>query len=311
MISEKVAPLLSFRVTREEVKILYNPVSSAKFFAQFTMFVMDRKLLDEGYTANVYRLPGTRRVCKSFLASCVNTNFPAEVEAYERFTARGHPASILKYYGIDKDDPTGIVLELAENGNVYNYLWDSKILGNSPSQDILYRWARQAAEALGFAHSCGVMHSDIHCVNLLLDENLNLKVADFAGASIDGGVSWSSYRLTHRLFVTEGKDSPRMEINQASEIFGLGSALYNMVAGHDLFPELDYTSDEANIVRRIREREFPDTSELPVLASVITKCWNLEYDSMADVIEGIDAESREFAGHIKVTQHSCKVAQSA
>jgi hypothetical protein len=65
-----------------------------------------------------------------------------------------------------------------------------------------------------------------------------------------------------------------------------------MVTGHDLFPELDYTRDRAEIVRRLQERKFPDTGELPVLGSVITKCWNLQYYSMADVIEGIDAESR-------------------
>jgi hypothetical protein len=55
---------------------------------------------------------------------------------------------------------------------------------------------------------------------------------------------------------------------------------------------LDYYGDRAEIIERLRERKFPDTRELPVLRSVITKCWNLEYGYMADDIEGIDAESR-------------------
>jgi hypothetical protein len=29
---------------------------------------------------------------------------------------------------------------------------------------------------------------------------------------------------------------------------------------------------------------------------VIAKCWNLEYGSMKDIVEGIDAEKLEFAG---------------
>ena len=86
------------------------------------MSAKNYELLDKGYTATVYRLPGTRRVCKSFLSRCANTHFPVEVEAYERFTARGHPPSILRYYGLDKDDPAGVVLELAENGNVHKYV---------------------------------------------------------------------------------------------------------------------------------------------------------------------------------------------
>jgi hypothetical protein len=61
------------------------------------------------------------------------------MEAYERFTACGHLATILEYYGLDKDNPAGIVLELAENGNLYKYLWDSKIFSNPPSRDTLYR----------------------------------------------------------------------------------------------------------------------------------------------------------------------------
>jgi hypothetical protein len=46
----------------------------------------------------------------------------------------------------------------------------------------------------------------ISAVNFLLDKNLDLKVTDFAGASIDGENSWSFYRITHRLPDTDGKD---------------------------------------------------------------------------------------------------------
>ncbi|MCJ1241503.1 hypothetical protein MMC14_009508 [Varicellaria rhodocarpa] len=251
----------------------------------------DYLLSDEGYTAKVYRLPGTRRVCKSFLPDCTRTHFPVEVEAYTRFTARGHPPTILSYYGLDTHYPAGIVLELAEKGDMYSYLRDQYYARNNPpSRDLLYRWARQAAEALAFAHSCGVLHSDIHCVNVLLDEGLNLKVADFAGASIDGGMSWSSYRTTHSLPV--GRDGKaRKKITVESEIFALGSALHYMLTGHDVFfPELDYDRDNAEIVRRLREKEFPDISKFQVLGPVVTNCWNLEYESMLDVIEAIDAE---------------------
>ena len=85
-----------------------------------------------------------------------------------------------------------------------------------------------------------------------------------------------------------------------SEIFGLGSVLYSMVTGHDLFPEMDYTRDRAEIAWRLRQRRFSDIRELSVVRSVVTRCWNVEYDSMVDVIEGIDAESGLFAGRSMV-----------
>lgn len=68
------------------------------------------------------------------------------------------------------------------------------------------RWARQAAEALEFAHSLYIYNFDIHCLNFFLDRNLDLKVGAWAGASIDGGKSHSSYRLRHRLFDGGGND---------------------------------------------------------------------------------------------------------
>ncbi len=253
------------------------------------------EFLDEGYTATVYRLPCTRKVCKLFLDGYKDTHFPVEKEAYERFTARGHPPTILKYYGVDKENPAGVILELAEKGNLHKYRWDStRVFNNPPTRNDFYRWARQAVEALAFVHSCNILHCDIHCLNFLLDENLDLKVADFAAASIEGRKPNSLYRLTHQLFI-KGRD--RKEISIASEIFALGSAMYYMVAGDaPFFPELDESRDREEIRRRIREKEFPDASELPALGAVIAKCWNLEYESMKDILKGIDAESRRDVG---------------
>lgn len=215
---------------------------------------------------------------------------PNEVEAYERFTARGHPPTILKYYGIHEEEPHGIILELAEKASLYKYLWiHYGRLDISPSSADLLRWAKQAAEGLAFAHSCGVFHSDIHCTNFFLDKDLNLKVGDFAGASLDGGRSWSFYRRDHMLPGTDGDN-----ISIVSEIFALGSALYSMVMMDDVFPELHYEKDKEEIRRRFLEKEFPDTSAFPVLGEVVRKCWLLKYESMNDVESDIDAEIEKF-----------------
>jgi serine/threonine protein kinase len=245
-----------------------------------------------GYTSTIYHVPNdTQKVCKKFSGKYADTNFPAEIKAYERFTARGHPSSILKYYGVDENHPASIVLELAANGNFLKYRLDYIQFGHpEPPPETLYRWASQAAEGIAFAHSCNVLHSDIHCVNFFLDENLNLKVADFAGASIDGGKSYSTYRLTHRLFDWDGHDMPSKQITVACEIFAFGSALYTMVTGHDLFPELNDSRDKAEITKLLQKKGFPGTKTLPALGTIIRKCWNLVFVSMNEVEEAIKAE---------------------
>lgn len=64
-----------------------------------------------------------------------------------------------------------------------------------------------------------------------------------------------------------------------------------MVESHDIFPNLDYVCDRAEMVRRLSERQFPDTNRLSVLGSVIMKCWELKFCSLRDVVESIITES--------------------
>ena len=182
-----------------------------------------------GYTSTIYCLPGNPpRVCKSINADRIDTHFPPEREAYERFSAHDPPSGILRYYGIHDTLPAGIILGLAEKGSLWQY-HDTQCRSGKPIlvPEFLYRWAFQAAEALEFAHSLGVCNSDIHPINFFLDRDLNLKVGDWAGASIDGKKSYSSYRMRYRLFDADGGDVSRMTgISAATEIFALGTALY-------------------------------------------------------------------------------------
>jgi len=84
------------------------------------------KILDStSYTSTIYSLPGSPpRVCKSFNSPCISTHFPTGKAAYERFSQHNPPSNILKYHGIHNILPSGIILSLAENGNLHKYLWD-------------------------------------------------------------------------------------------------------------------------------------------------------------------------------------------
>lgn len=252
-----------------------------------------------GYTSTVYYLPGPpARACKSFNKNFksrpIQTLYSVEKEAYERFSAHDHPTSILKYYGVHPTIPSSLILELAENRNLNEYRWNMKHCQrpSDPAPEVLYRWAQQSAEALEFAHSLGVYNSDVHCVNFLLDRDLNLKVGDWAGASIDGSLSHSSYRLKYSLFDADGRDVPRVAgISAVTEIFALATALYFMVTCEEPWPELDERAGAGEeIKKRIVEKQFPDTNSLPVLGNIIWRCWRVEFASMTEVLHAIKAE---------------------
>ncbi|KAK5263417.1 hypothetical protein LTR96_011178 [Exophiala xenobiotica] len=197
--------------------------------------------------------------------------------------------------------PSAILLAYMPHNCLGHFLWAARHFNHNnpllqPTSELFLRWARQAAEGIAYAHACGVLHGDIFQSNFLLDANMNLRIGDWGGACIrydDGDKEkWtrcrSLYRLTHCWF---GYDEAGMEVqvdhdsvSVRSEVFALGSALYSMVNGSDLwYGELEYKKDRAEIVRRIRKMEMPGTEGM-VLGEVMKSCWVGDYRDMLDVV---------------------------
>ncbi|KAK4934351.1 hypothetical protein LTR10_024359 [Elasticomyces elasticus] len=268
--------------------LVYSSGASSFTIRQQREMSDDLTFCGKGYYSTVYRINGTDRVVKCFEGASAAAQCDVETKVYERFTSVSEtpPPGILKCYGPHPTIPNSILLEHAVQDNLWEWLWRAREFGQSPDPTVLYRWARQAAEAFAFAHHYGVLHSDIHVINFLLDADSNLKVADWAGASIDGGHSLSRYRRDHTLPGTAHNN-----ISVASEIFAFGMALYNMITIEEPYPGLHHERDKDELKRRLAEKEFPDTTKLIVLGQAIRGCWNLQYKSMEEVLESLIDES--------------------
>ncbi|KAK5945366.1 hypothetical protein PMZ80_002571 [Knufia obscura] len=249
----------------------------------------ERQFLADGWTATIFRLSNTQKVVKVLdkkLYYPCEEQFRRELAANERIAQHNPPASVLKFYGVD--EPLGLILELAQKGSMDNFLRECRGSKSAPSSDVLLRWARQAAEALAFVHSCGILHCDIYVPNFFLDNELNLKLADFGAAAIDGGSPLMMYRETHQLWVNDG-GKWRKDISIASEIFALGSAMFNMETCRDSMQGLRSDKDRDEIERRLKAKELPPVDDAPVLGRYIEKCWNSKYDSMTDLLCDLNA----------------------
>lgn len=247
-----------------------------------------------GHTSTIYLLPPQTNateslICKSVHPHFATTLFPVEKEVYERFSAASDaPASLLTYHGTHTDIPSGLILEFAENGNLQDWLLNT---AEPPSNALLYRWTLQAAEALSFAHNLGILHSDIHPANSFLTADMELKVGDWGGAAVDGRPSFCSYRYKYRLFDADGTDIVKEHgVSATTEIFAFGMAVFAMVGGEEVWPELEEPRDWEEIRRRISQARFPDTRELRVLGDVVEGCWGGRYESMEEVRVAIERE---------------------
>jgi hypothetical protein len=108
-----------------------------------------------------------------------------------------------------------------------------------------------------------------------LDENLNAKLADFAGSSMD-----DSPLL---IAVTASHEYPGSLLSVQGDLFAFGSVLYEIMTGHAPYNGLP----DEEIRTRYSKGEFPNTEFLQAIGSIIRKCWQGRYSGCETVIRDI------------------------
>lgn len=70
-----------------------------------------------------------------------------------------------------------------------------------------------------------------------------------------------------------------------TDLFALGSAIYFIMMGHEVFPELDSDDDDEEVEQRFRNSQFP--ADPQACATITRKCWTQQYSSAQEVVEDI------------------------
>jgi serine/threonine protein kinase len=239
-------------------------------------------------TVSLYHPPGVSKVIgfgsSSFiglLGADIVLKYPRiKEEQGDRFNieariykALGSHPRILAFYGFDE---RGLQLEHAKNGTVRDLLRDPSRARHLTTRDRI-RLCQQAAEAVAYIHTKKVIHCDISTRNFLLDENLDVKLSDFQGIYTDpDGAIWNGQALEN---VKAYLPRPSNHSDESSDLFALGSAIYEIMVGHEPFPELDELDDEDEIEERYQDKRFPSVDSV-VGGDIILRCWSLVYEQV-------------------------------
>ncbi|XP_050072611.1 serine/threonine-protein kinase PLK4 [Anopheles maculipalpis] len=173
-----------------------------------------------------------------------------------------HP-SILELYTFFEDfEHVFLVLELAENGELQQFLRER----NKPFSE--YEAAlilRRVVDGLLYLHTQKILHRDISLSNLLITKDMNIKIADFGLAT----ELMQPDEKHHTLCGTPNYISPEVASRAShglpADVWGLGCMLYTLLVGKPPFDTDGVKSTLARVVLSnysLPAHLSPDVSDL-------------------------------------------------
>ena len=149
----------------------------------------------------------------------------------------GSDGNVKKPSGREINNLVYILLEYVSGGLLFDVCQTIGGMGENGGRYFL----SQMLDVLQYMHGKGVVHRDLKLENILVDDNMNLKVADFGFATFRKIHNLKSYRGTMTYMAPEIKEGKNYD-GMAIDMFSTGVILFIIVQG--IFPFKEAKKDE-------------------------------------------------------------------
>ncbi len=204
-----------------------------------------------------------------------------DLEARILTTIESHK-HIINYKSQREND---LLLERAREESIAQFLKDYA----SACQQRLF-WTRQAIEAVVAIHRADVIHCDVNVNNLLLNDDLTIKLCDFQECLLRSNESVDKNDLARENIKSF---MPRVDFNyfdRKIDIFALDSTFYHIMQSYESFSNMNSFNDEEQIKGRFASRQFPEMNSL-LMNCVTHKCWAEKYNSIETVLQNLRSDN--------------------
>lgn len=257
-------------------------------------------VLGVGGMAVVYRAK-CHRLNRQVAVKVLKPELAADTEIRNRFHDESkavgmmsHP-NIVNVYDVNQDGEIDyFVMELVEGITLKQYI--GKRGGVLNWREALH-FMVQIMQALGHAHSRGIIHRDIKPQNIMVLKDGSVKVADFGIARIADSQQTMTQEALGSVHYISPEQARGSRIDARSDIYSAGVVLYEMLTGR-----LPYEGDSPIAVAMQHINSIPLTpreqnAEIPVGMEQITmKCMaqnrDLRYSNAEAVLEDLGAFRR-------------------
>ncbi len=210
-------------------------------------------------------------------------------EAFEnesRVIARLHHTNIVEVYGSGHEgDYRYYVMSLVQ-GQGINPSCIRKAFPGVPFDMAVAQVGLQAARALAYAHSCGILHRDVKPGNLLLDSDGVLRVGDFGLATVlNNGENAPLVTQSHdgTLRYMPPERLIKGENSFAGDQYSLGVTLYELLSNRPAFRE----TEPGKLIHSICNNPLHSLRNEGELGAIINKSISFDpsdrYATMADM----------------------------